>query len=135
MKAGRSAEVLPQTGRLNAAHGQAVWPIFPFQPLPGLLFNLPGCFDETVAPEFQWPPCVRLGNGVTESPFKAPPSTAPSSMVLHVPVAAEAFEPAFLGGAAHLLHEHALDLVADLVERLDAGEAAVLGVEHEGALG
>jgi hypothetical protein len=55
--------------------------------------------------------------------------------VLHVAVAAEAFEPAFLAAAGHLGDEDALDLVADFVDGLDAGVFAVLGEEEEAALG
>ena len=41
--------------------------------------------------------------------------------MLHVPVAPEPLEPAFLAGAPHLLHEHALNLVANFVYALMGG--------------
>src|ERR1700690_411277 len=53
----------------------------------------------------------------------------PRLEVFHVTVAAQTLEPAVLEVAAHLLDEDALDLVPDLVERLDPGVLAILAIK------
>jgi hypothetical protein len=60
---------------------------------------------------------------------------AGGSVNLHVGVAAQTLDPAFLGFAGHLVDEDALDLLADVGERLGAGEFTIFDVEHVNGLG
>src|ERR1700734_675234 len=73
--------------------------------------------------------------GATSVASTPPKPSRPALEVLHVAVAAQPFEPTLLVLPAHLLDEYPLNLIADLVEWLDAGVLAVLSVKEEAALG
>ena len=66
-----------------------------------------------------------------QQPTPSEDTPAAASEVLHVSVAPEALEPPVLVFSAHLLDQDPLDLVANLVQGLNAGIFAVFSIKEE----